>query len=56
MIFPAEFCVFVFKYKRDSLTEFRAQKARENLRREDAEEIRRTFEKTEERWGGKGMA
>ena len=47
MIFPAEFCVFVFKYKRDSLTDFRAQNARENLRREKgAEEIRRAFEKT----------
>ena len=41
-------------YKRDSLTNFRAQKARENLRREKgaeerrekgAEEIRRAFEK-----------
>ena len=36
-------------YKRD-----RAQKARENLRRENgAEEIRRAFEKS---WGKKGMA
>ena len=26
VIFPAEFCVFVFKYKRDNLTNFRAQK------------------------------
>ena len=33
-------------YKRDSLTDFRAQKARKNLRRKKgAEEIRRAFEK-----------
>ena len=43
MIFEAEFYVFVsLSCKRDSLTNFRAQKARENLRRENgAEEIRR---------------
>ena len=41
-------------YKRDSITNFRAQKARENLVREKgAEEIRRAFEKTEGRWGEK---
>ena len=41
-------------YKRDSLTNFRAQKAKENLRREKgAEEIRRAFEKTEGQWGKK---
>ena len=52
VIFAAEFCGFVFKYKRDSLTNFRAQKARENLRREKgAEENRRVFEKTEGRLG-----
>ena len=41
--FEAEFCVFVsLSCKRDSLTNFRAQKAREKLRREKgAEEIRR---------------
>ena len=56
-IFAAEFCVLVsLSYKRDSLTDFRAQKARENLRREKrAEEITRVFEKTEVRWGKKGM-
>ena len=43
VIFPAEFYVIVFKYKRDSFTNFRSQKARENLRREGAEEIRRAF-------------
>ena len=32
-------------YKRDSLTNFRAQKARENLREMGAEEIRRASEK-----------
>ena len=53
MIFPAEFYVFVFKYKRDSATNFRAQKARENLRREGAEQIKRAFEKTEGHWGKK---
>ena len=43
-----------YKYKRDSLTNFRAEKARENLRREKgAEEIRRSFEKTEGPWGKK---
>ena len=42
VIFAAKFCVFVYKYKRDSLTNFRAQKARENLKREKgAEENRR---------------
>ena len=43
-------------YKRDSLTNFRAQKARENLRREmGAEEIRRASEKKMEGcWGKKG--
>ena len=56
VIFPAEFCVFVLQeilsYKRDSLTNFRAQKARENLRRaKGAEEIRRVFEKMEGCWG-----
>ena len=57
MIFAAEFCVFVHLfYKRDSHTTFRAQKARENLRREKgAEEIRRVFEKTEG-WQEKGTA
>ena len=41
-------------YKRDSLTNFSAQKAKENLRRKKgAEEIRRAFEKTEGRWGKK---
>ena len=54
VIFAAEFCAFVFKYKRDSLTNFRAQKARENLRRENGAEVnRRVFEKTEGRWGKK---
>ena len=50
VIFEAEFCVFVSLFcKRDSLTNFRAQKARENLRREKgAEEIRRAV-------GEKGM-
>ena len=44
-------------YKRDSLTNFRVQKARENQGREkDAEEIRRVFEKTEGHWGKEGMA
>ena len=39
----------------DSLTNFRAQKTRENLRREKgAEEIKRAFEKTEGRWEKKG--
>ena len=57
--FAAKFCVFVYKYKRDSLTNFRAQKARENLKREKgAEENRRVFEKTEgclkKQKGGKG--
>ena len=53
--FPAEFCDFVFKYKRDSqVTKFRAQKARENLRnKKGAAKIKRTFEKTEGRWGKK---
>ena len=60
VIFPAEFCVFVlhliFKYKRDSLINFRAQRARENLRKKKgAEEIRRAFEKMEGHWGKKGM-
>ena len=51
VIFEAEFCVFVsLSCKRDSLTNFRAQKARKNLRREKgAEEIRRVV-------GEKGMA
>ena len=51
VIFEAEFCVFVsLSCKRDSLTNFRAQKARKNLRKEKgAEEIRRAV-------GGKGMA
>ena len=41
-------------YKRDSLTNFRAQKARENLRREmGAEEIRRASEKKRKGAGGK---
>ena len=57
MINPAEFCIFFLKYKRDSLTNFRAQKARENIRREKgAEEIKRAFENTEGCWGEKGMA
>ena len=34
VIFPAEFCVFFLQVRRDSLANFRAQIARENLRRE----------------------
>ena len=46
-----------YKYKRDSLTNFRAKKARENLRKEKgAEEIRRAFEKTDLGAGEKGTA
>ena len=41
-------------YNRDSLTSFRAQKLRENLKNEKgAEEIRRAFEKAEGLWGEK---
>ena len=46
VIFPAEFCVFFLQVRRDSLANFRAQIARENLRREKGVEgIRRAFEK-----------
>ena len=56
MIFPAEFCAFLLKCKRDSLklTNFRAQKARENLRREKgAEKSEGRLKKTEGHWGKK---
>ena len=46
VIFQTELCLCL---TRDSLTNFRAQKARKSLRREEgAEEIRRLFKKTEE--------
>ena len=43
VIFPADFCLCLTR--RDSLTNYRAQKARENLREKGAEEVRRAFEK-----------
>ena len=48
VIFQADFCVFCLIRMHSWCTNFRAKKARENLRREKgAKEIRKSFKKTE---------